>query len=189
MAFGFAWGLLAVSPLQAGQAHAGPTHVALLAETTGRLTPKSAQPAGGLNVDMPLVFHRTGEPAIDWRRAWETACKGAGLPEEATARLPANSGAQLDPQWHARAHGDAAHRTQDALGLRQLQHRERERSQSWCRSTRCVREEATERDERRTAQEAGGKPERKYDTDKKRTIASTSSLAFPPLLLSDRRFS
>jgi integrase len=30
-------------------------------------------------LDRLLVFHRAGEPLIDWRKAWEAACKAAGL--------------------------------------------------------------------------------------------------------------
>jgi integrase len=31
-------------------------------------------------LDSLLVFHRNGEPLIDWRKAWANACKLAGLP-------------------------------------------------------------------------------------------------------------
>ena len=30
-------------------------------------------------LDSLLVFHRDGEAMVDWRRAWETACKAANL--------------------------------------------------------------------------------------------------------------
>jgi integrase len=30
----------------------------------------------------PLVFHRSGEPLGDFRKAWATACKKAGCPEK-----------------------------------------------------------------------------------------------------------
>ena len=30
-------------------------------------------------LDSPLVFHRDGQAVIDWRRAWETACRAAGF--------------------------------------------------------------------------------------------------------------
>jgi len=63
-------------------------------------------------LDCLMVFHRDGEPLIDWRKAW------------------------------------AAHRSQDALGLRSLQHRQRRRSESRCRSTRGLREETTEGNDR-----------------------------------------
>ena len=31
-------------------------------------------------LDCVLVFHRDGEAVVDWRKAWEAACKVAGLP-------------------------------------------------------------------------------------------------------------
>jgi integrase len=31
-------------------------------------------------LDCRLVFHRDGEPIVDWRKAWEAACKAAGFP-------------------------------------------------------------------------------------------------------------
>jgi integrase len=31
-------------------------------------------------LDSLLVFHRDGEPLIDWRKAWANACKFAGFP-------------------------------------------------------------------------------------------------------------
>lgn len=31
-------------------------------------------------LDCRLVFHRESEPIVDWRKAWEAACKAAGLP-------------------------------------------------------------------------------------------------------------
>ncbi len=52
-----------------------------------------------------------------------------GTARQTAARLPAHGSAQFDPKRHAGARGDAAHRSQDALGFRSLQHRERERSQ------------------------------------------------------------
>jgi integrase len=53
----------------------------------GRLLPMS-QPlkevlqrrVAARRLDKPLVFHRDGEPVIDWRKAWEAACKAAGFP-------------------------------------------------------------------------------------------------------------
>jgi integrase len=30
-------------------------------------------------LDCPFVFHRNGEPIVDFRKAWSTACKAAGL--------------------------------------------------------------------------------------------------------------
>ena len=29
-----------------------------------------------------MVFHRDGEAVVDWRKAWEAACKAAGLPSK-----------------------------------------------------------------------------------------------------------
>jgi integrase len=54
---------------------------------TGRLLPLS-QPlkevlkrrVAARRLDSLLVFHRDGESVIDWRKAWEAACKLAGLP-------------------------------------------------------------------------------------------------------------
>src|SRR5438309_3539435 len=53
---------------------------------TGRLLPMS-QPLKEVlkrrlterRLDQALVFHRDGEPLIDWRKAWEAACEAAGL--------------------------------------------------------------------------------------------------------------
>ena len=53
---------------------------------TGRLLPMS-QPLKEVlkrrlterRLDQALVFHRDSEPLIDWRKAWEAACKAAGL--------------------------------------------------------------------------------------------------------------
>ena len=53
---------------------------------TGRLLPLSKPLKEVLQrritarrLDKPLVFHRDGEPLIDWRKAWEAACEAAGL--------------------------------------------------------------------------------------------------------------
>ena len=54
---------------------------------TGRLLPMS-QPlkevlkrrVAARRLDCALVFHRDGEAVVDWRKAWEAACKAAGLP-------------------------------------------------------------------------------------------------------------
>jgi integrase len=32
--------------------------------------------------DAALVFHRDGEPVGDFRRAWATACRAAGVPDK-----------------------------------------------------------------------------------------------------------
>jgi integrase len=54
---------------------------------TGRLLPIS-QPLrevlqrrlAARRLDCLLVFHRDGEPVVDWRKAWEAACTAAGFP-------------------------------------------------------------------------------------------------------------
>jgi integrase len=53
---------------------------------TGRLLPMSEplkevlkRRVAARRLDKPLVFHSDGEPLIDWRKAWEAACKAAGL--------------------------------------------------------------------------------------------------------------
>ena len=123
---------------------------------TGRLLPMS-QPlkevlqrrVAARRLDCLMVFHRRR------RRGHERLVEGVegsvqarGTAGQEAARLPAHRSAQLDPQRHAGTRGDAAHRSQDALGFRSLQHRERERSQSRRRATRRVREEATEGNDR-----------------------------------------
>src|SRR5262249_23466869 len=35
--------------------------------------------AAARRLDCPLVFHRDGQPVRDFRKAWRTACQGAGL--------------------------------------------------------------------------------------------------------------
>jgi integrase len=52
----------------------------------GRLLPLSGELLGIMDrahsrrrTDCPLVFHRDGEPIGDFRKAWSTACKAAGL--------------------------------------------------------------------------------------------------------------
>lgn len=54
---------------------------------TGRVLPMSAPVLAVLQrrltkrrLDCRLVFHREGEPMVDWRKAWEAACKAAGCP-------------------------------------------------------------------------------------------------------------
>ena len=54
---------------------------------TGRLLPVSEplkevlqRRIGSRRLDSLLVFHRDGEPLIDWRKAWAKACKLAGFP-------------------------------------------------------------------------------------------------------------
>ena len=58
-------------------------------------------------------------------KAWKAACVAAGLPGPHSARPPPHGGAQHGPARRAGARRDAAHRTQDAVGVRALQHRER----------------------------------------------------------------
>jgi integrase len=67
---------------------------------TGRLLPLSEplkevlkRRIAARRLDVPLVFHRDGEPLIDWRKAWEACLQSSRIPRQAFARLPANGGA------------------------------------------------------------------------------------------------
>ena len=53
---------------------------------TGRLLPLSEplkevlkRRIAARRLDSPLVFHRDGEPLVDWRKAWTAGCKAASL--------------------------------------------------------------------------------------------------------------
>ena len=106
-------------------------------------------------LDSLLVFHRNGKPTIDWRKAWAAACKLAGLPGKRLHDCRRTPARNLIRSGTPERVGDAAHRSQDALGLRPLQHRERERSEGWRGSTRGLRQEATEGTDCRAAHEDG----------------------------------
>jgi integrase-like protein len=53
-----------------------------LISVKGNLTkagPTCVETAGGTSALSPFVFHRDGEPVSDFRKAWESACKTAGV--------------------------------------------------------------------------------------------------------------
>src|SRR5207244_1444218 len=91
---------------------------------TGRLLPLSEplkevlkRRVAARRLDKPLVFHRDGEPLIDWRKAWEAACKAAGLLGKHLHDCRAHGSTKLHPKRYSGTRRDAAHRPQDALGF------------------------------------------------------------------------
>ena len=67
----------------------------------------------------------TGNRSRTFRGAWDAACTAAGCPGAHPARLPTHGGAESGARRRAGTRRDAAHRAQDALGLRPLRHRQR----------------------------------------------------------------
>jgi integrase len=129
---------------------------------TGRLLPLS-QPlkevlqrrVAARRLDSLLVFHRDGEPVVDWRKAWEAACKAAGFPgkrlhdcRRTAARNLIRSGTPERVAMQL-----TGHKTRSVFDRYNIVSETDLRAGG--RSTRCLREEATERDDGRTVKKAG----------------------------------
>lgn len=68
---------------------------------------------------------RESDPGL--HRGLALSLPGGGLPRPYPARPTTHSRAELRPQWHLRKCGDAAERAQNAIGVRPLRHRQRQR--------------------------------------------------------------
>ena len=68
---------------------------------------------------------RESDPGL--HRGLALSLPGGGLPRPYPARPTTHSRAELRPQWYLRKYGDAAERAQNAVGVRPLRHRQRQR--------------------------------------------------------------